>query len=148
MLLRCDRTMIAILIMLDVAFHAGRNGTVSAADIADRANLAHRGIEPLLQTLSRSGLLESIRGPRGGYRLGRPRRDILLSDILEVVTADESTDGGPTGQLFEKVIEPCWKELDDTVEKRCRKLTLDDLVKRAEHSGMRRPLPEPITFSI
>ncbi len=51
MLLRCDRTMIAILIMLDVAFHAGRNGTVSAADIADRANLARRGIEPLLQTL-------------------------------------------------------------------------------------------------
>ena len=69
MLLRRDRAMIAVLIMLDVAFHAGRAGTVSAADIAERAGLARRGIEPLLQTLSRSALLESVRGPRGTDQL-------------------------------------------------------------------------------
>ena len=70
MIVRRDRGMLAVLIMLDVAFHAGRTSTVSAADIAERAGLARRGIEPLLQALSRSGLLESIRCPRGGYRLG------------------------------------------------------------------------------
>ena len=148
MLLRRDRTMIAILIMLDVAFHAGRNGTISAADIAERAGLARRGIEPLLQTLSRSGLLESVRGPRGGYRLGRPRRDILLSDILSVITAEDNRDDGPVGDLFQKVIEPCWQQFDDMVGAECNKISLDDLVRRAEHAGMRRPLPEPITFSI
>lgn len=149
MLLRRDRAMIAVLIMLDVAFHAGRTGTVSAADIAERAGLARRGIEPLLQTLSRSSLLESVRGPRGGYRLGRPRRDITMADIVEVATADDSSsDDGPMGQLFTRVIDPCWQKLDDTVSAQCRKLTLDDLVHRAESSGMRRPLAEPISFSI
>ena len=82
MLIRKDRAMLAITILLDVAFHGGRQSTVSAADLAERLGLARRGMEPLLQALSRAGLLESVRGPRGGYRLGRPRRDIKLSEIV------------------------------------------------------------------
>ncbi|TLU74015.1 RrF2 family transcriptional regulator [Lichenicoccus roseus] len=149
MLLRRDRAMIAVLIMLDVAFHAGRAGTVSAADIAERAGLARRGIEPLLQTLSRSALLESVRGPRGGYRLGRPRRDIRLSDIVETAVSDDGgSEDGPIGDLFGRVVEPAWKELDDALRARLQELTLDDMVRRAENAGLRRPLAEPISFSI
>ena len=141
--------MIAVLIMLDVAFHAGRAGTVSAADIAERAGLARRGIEPLLQTLSRSALLESVRGPRGGYRLGRPRRDIRLSDIVETAVSDDGgSEDGPIGDLFGRVVEPAWKELDDALRARLQELTLDDMVRRAENAGLRRPLAEPISFSI
>jgi Rrf2 family transcriptional regulator, iron-sulfur cluster assembly transcription factor len=149
MLLRRDRSLIAVLIMLDVAFHAGRASTVSAADIAERAGLARRGIEPLLQTLSRSGLLESVRGPRGGYRLGRPRRDIRLSDIVEVALSDEAnTEDGPAGDLFTQVVEPTWKQVDDALRAKLHEVSLDDLVRRAESSGLRRPLAEPISFSI
>src|SRR5271168_1719982 len=108
MIVRRDRSMLAVLIMLDVAFHAGRANTVSAADIAERAGLARRGIEPLLQTLSRSGLLESVRGPRGGYRLGRPRRDITLQDVMRTAISEDGAGGddGPTGQMQTLVIEP------------------------------------------
>ncbi len=141
--------MLAVLIMLDVAFHAGRTSTVSAADIADRAGLARRGIEPLLQNLSRSGLLESIRGPRGGYRLGRPRRDIHLDDIVRTALADDAAaEDGPGGDLQQKVIEPLWAELDSEFAARLRGLTVDDLIRRAELKGLARPLAEPITFSI
>ena len=45
MIVRRDRGMLAVLIMLDVAFHAGRTSTVSAADIADRAGLARQKVE-------------------------------------------------------------------------------------------------------
>ncbi len=149
MLLRRDRAMVAVLIMLDVAFHAGRAGTVSAADIAERAGLARRGIEPLLQTLSRSSLLESVRGPRGGYRLGRPRRDIKLSDIVETaISEDAAAEDGPVGELFARVVAPTWSELDDGLRTRLRGLSLDDLIRRAESTGLRRPLAEPISFSI
>ncbi len=149
MLLRRDRAMIAVLIMLDVAFHAGRAGTVSAADIAERAGLARRGIEPLLQTLSRSSLLESVRGPRGGYRLGRPRRDIRLSDVIEVaISEDAGIEDGPIGELFGRVVEPAWRQLDDALRAQLRELTLDELVRRAETAGLCRPLAEPISFSI
>ncbi|AOW45688.1 RrF2 family transcriptional regulator [Acetobacter ascendens] len=149
MILRRDRAMTAVLIMLDVAFHAGRSGTVSAADIAERSELARRGIEPLLQALSRSGLLESIRGPRGGYRLGRPRRDISLVDIIEaVLNTDADANDGPQGALFQKVLTPCWDKFDQKLITQMGKTTLDDLVKQAESAGLKRPLAEPITFSI
>jgi Rrf2 family protein len=149
MIVRRDRGMLAVLIMLDVAFHAGRTSTVSAADIAERAGLARRGIEPLLQTLSRSGLLESIRGPRGGYRLGRPRRDIHLDEVIRIAVSEDATqEDGPAGELQDKVVGPLWSELERKLAEQLHGITVDDLVKRAEAAGMSRPLAEPISFSI
>jgi Rrf2 family protein len=152
MLIRRDRAMVAVTIMLDVAFHAGRAATVSASDMAERLGMARRGMEPLLQTLSRAGLLESVRGPRGGYRLGRPRRDISLSDIVKVAVAGpaEAGDGadGPSGRLQSDVIDPLWAEMDVAAQARLAALTLEDLLKRATSVGLRRPAAEPIIFTI
>ncbi len=141
--------MLGVTIMLDVAFHGGRAATVSAADIADRLGMARRGMEPLLQSLSRGALLESVRGPRGGYRLARPRRDIKLSEIVSVACADnpEVTEG-PSGLLQDAVVDQLWQELDAIVASRLDGLTLDDLMRRAAAAGMRRPTTEPITFAI
>lgn len=149
MLIRRDKAMMAVTVMLDVAFHGGRSATVSAADIADRLGLARRGMEPLLQTLSRAGLLESVRGPRGGYRLGRPRRDIRMTEIVEAALADEpeQTDG-PQGRLHTAVTEKLWSELEALAMTRLAGLTLDDLLRQAAAAGLRRPSVEPITFAI
>jgi Rrf2 family protein len=103
-----------------------------------------------LQALSRSGLLESIRGPRGGYRLGRPRRDIHLDEVVRTAVSDDSgvSEDGPSGAMQTAVIDPLWSELDRELAARLQALTLEDLIRRAEASGMARPLAEPITFSI
>jgi Rrf2 family protein len=144
--------MLAVTVMLDVAFHGGRTATVNAAEIADRLGLARRGMEPLLQSLSRAGLLESVRGPRGGYRLGRPRRDIRLADIVAVAVSDEAQAGepadGPSGQLQEAVVDGLWGELEAAACERLTALTLEDLLRRAASAGLRRPSTEPITFAI
>ncbi len=150
MIVRRDRAMTAVSIMLDIAFHAGRAGTVSAAEIAERLALARRGMEPLLQSLSRAGLLDSARGPRGGYRLGRPPRDIRLAEIVSVALAedDEPAASGPAGKLHGAVVEPFWAELDADIRERLPAGTLDDLLRRAAAAGLRRPTAEPITFAI
>jgi Rrf2 family protein len=150
MLIRRDRGMLGVAVMLDVAFHGGRTATVSAAEIADRLGLARRGMEPLLQALSRGGLLDSVRGPRGGYRLGRPRRDIKLSDVVAVAASDGDAEpaDGPTGRLQERVVDVLWAELEATARDRLAALTLDDLLRRAAAAGLRRPATEPITFAI
>jgi Rrf2 family protein len=139
----------AIAVMLDVAFHGGRTATVSATEIAERAGTARRGMEPLLQSLSRAGLLESVRGPRGGYRLGRPRRDISLADII-AVSFEEGVDPNepPPGKLQEVVLDPLWKELSATLDERLAAITLDDLMRRAAQAGLRRPMTEPISYAI
>ncbi len=149
MLMRRDRAMVGVTIMLDVAFHGGRAATVSAADIAERLGMARRGMEPLLQALSRGGLLESVRGPRGGYRLGRPRRDIRVSDIVTVACTEEAqASDGPGGRLQTAVVDRLWADLDAQLIATLAALTLDDLMRRAAAAGMRRPAAEPISFAI
>jgi Rrf2 family protein len=141
--------MTAVSAMLDVAFHAGRSSTVNAADIAERLGLARRGMEPLLQGLSRAGLLESVRGPKGGYRLARTPRDIRLSEIVSSAQAEEEEAAqGPVGRLQEAVIDKVWGELEQTMQQTLQGLTLDDLLRRAAAAGLRRAPTEPITFSI
>jgi Rrf2 family protein len=152
MLIRRDRAMVAVTIMLDVAFHAGRQSTASAGDMAERLGLARRGMEPLLQGLARAGLLESVRGPRGGYRLGRPARDLRLADIVAVALAEgearPAQGEGPGGRLQTQVVDPLWDAVDQAAVASLAELTLEDLLRRATAAGLRRPSSEPITFAI
>ncbi|XAO71241.1 MAG: Rrf2 family transcriptional regulator [Acetobacteraceae bacterium] len=149
MYLRCDRAMTAVTVMLDIAFHTGRTDLVSGVELAERTGLARRGIEPVLQTLSRSGLLESVRGPKGGYRPGRAQRDISLDDIAQAVLLDEPAPmDEASNPLFREVIAPCWQTLDLRMKKEMAEISLEELIRRAEKRGLRRPVEEPITFSI
>jgi Rrf2 family protein len=148
MLLRRDRGLLALDIALDIAFHAGRGGEVTgAAEIAERLGAARRGIEPLLQSLVRAGLLDSLRGPRGGYRMARAPRDIPLTEIILAVREDEPAAEAP-GKLAKLVTAPLWQELEAVTAKRLAALTLEDLLKRAAAAGMRRPVTEPLHFVI
>jgi len=42
-----------------------------------------------LQSLARAGVLETVKGPRGGYRLARPAAEITLLDVVEAIDGDE-----------------------------------------------------------
>ena len=149
MLIRRDRALMAVDIVLDVAFHAGRGAEATgAADIAERLGAQRRGIEPLLQTLTRAGLLDSTRGPRGGYRLARAPRAIPLVDIVDALRDPEDTPPAPTGALAAAVTGPLWAELDGLLQDRLALLTVGDLLRRATQAGLRRPQTEPLDFAI
>ena len=65
---------LAITAVIDVAINA-RSRPVSAKALAARHKLPPRHLEPVLQALVRDGILRGVRGPHGGYELGRePRR--------------------------------------------------------------------------
>ena len=150
-LLRRDRALTAIAVALDVAFHAGRGGgaLAGAAEVAERLGVARRGLEPVLQALSRAELLESVRGPRGGYRLARRPREVPLSDVLAAVAeGGETAEDGLSGALQAAVVWPLWDELDASVRERLAALTLEDLLRRAQAAGLKRPAAEPLNFAI
>jgi Rrf2 family iron-sulfur cluster assembly transcriptional regulator len=150
MLMRRERAYTAIAVMLDIGWHAGRQRLESAGDIADRLGMARRGIEPVLQGLARVGLLDSTRGPKGGYRLGRSARQITLSEVVEAVTGDggeESlTEAG--GELQTAAVEPLWVELEQQVQSHLQGITLEVLIQRAQAAGLKRPAHAPIVFAI
>lgn len=147
MLLRRDRALLAIDIVLDVAFHAGRGvERTGGAEIAERLEAQRRGIEPVLQALSRAGILESVRGPKGGYRLARAPRAIPLAEIVAAVVEDEEPP--PAGRLSAAVTRPLWEELSAGLQEKLAQMTLADLLRRAALAGLRRPQTEPLDFAI
>lgn len=154
MLLRQDRAQIAIAIVLDIGFHAGRAAgeLASAAEVAERLGAARRGLEPVLQALSRAGILESLRGPRGGYRLARRPRDIQLLAVLEALgdaaAPEPPGEPGLAGRLQEAVVGPLWTEFDLLLRERLAALTLEDLLRRATAAGLKRPVAAPLNFAI
>jgi Rrf2 family transcriptional regulator, iron-sulfur cluster assembly transcription factor len=60
-------------------------GTLMVRDIAGREGLSVAYVEKILWTLSRSGIVESVRGPKGGYRLTRPCKEISLGEVMRVL---------------------------------------------------------------
>lgn len=105
--------MVALAIVLDVAFHSSSETVVNAAELAERTGMARRTLEPLLQALSRERLLDSTRGPHGGYRLGRPARLIKVSDVITIgLHSLEESALDLSGRLQRAVVEPLWNEFD------------------------------------
>jgi Rrf2 family transcriptional regulator, iron-sulfur cluster assembly transcription factor len=149
LLTRRDRGMVALAIVLDVAFHSGGETVVNAAELADRTSMARRTLEPLLQALSREHLLDSTRGPHGGYRLGRPARLIKVSDVIAVgLNSLEDSNIDLSGKLQQAVVEPLWGEFDTALLAIAAELTIEDLLKRAAKAGLRKPISEPLNFVI
>ena len=100
----------------------------------------------MLQALTRAGLLEGVRGPAGGYRLGKPKRDIPVSDVIQAV-ADDNADE-PSGTLQAAVVAPLWDELEGVLARHLATLTLADLLQRAAEQGIKPRPSEPLDFAI
>lgn len=79
----------AVTAMLDVTMHAA-NGPVSLADISERQAISLSYLEQLFSKLRKHGLVISVRGPGGGYRLGRCSAQIAIADVISAV--NESVD--------------------------------------------------------
>lgn len=122
---------LAIAAVIDVALN-GNSRPVSARALAARHRLPPRHLEPVLQALVRDGILKGIRGPHGGYELGRERNRISANDILRAATTlDEPLPlGGST--VVEAVLRPALAETERMVSVALGRINVDDLIKRAE----------------
>jgi Rrf2 family protein len=122
---------LAIAAVIDVAINA-RARPVSAKALAARHRLPPRHLEPVLQALVRDGILKGIRGPHGGYELGRERNRITADDILRAATtADEVETLPPASTLVNEVVWPALAETERTVSVALGQINIDDMVKRA-----------------
>ena len=74
----------AVTAMLDLALHA-QGGPVALANISARQKISLSYLEQLFGKLRRNSLVESVRGPGGGYNLGRPLDQLTVADIIIAV---------------------------------------------------------------
>jgi Rrf2 family protein len=90
--------------MYDLALHS-QKGPVSLRTISARQEISEKYLEQLFLKLRRKGLIRSVRGPGGGYLLGKEARKITVGEILRAVE-------GPLMPVF------C---VDDPPNKRCHR---------------------------
>lgn len=134
------RTEYALLAMMEIAVHQG--GTpLQSKDIAARAGIPKPFLDQLLLDLRRSGLIRSIRGPGGGYALGRPASDITVRDVIEVVEGPvlntqcgiKTPDGSPCRRLAMCALLELWRHVDRSIGEVLSGTTLQDLAERQHH---------------
>ena len=86
----------AVTAMVDLAMR-GKSGPVTMASISERQKISLSYLEQLFGKLRRSNIVESVRGPGGGYYLARPAEKISISEIIAAV--DEPMDATKCGGL-------------------------------------------------
>ncbi|WNC69462.1 Fe-S cluster assembly transcriptional regulator IscR [Thalassotalea nanhaiensis] len=125
----------AVTAMLDVAIHA-ESGPVPLADISERQGISLSYLEQLFSRLRKHGLVSSVRGPGGGYRLGRCSATIAVSDVINAV--DESVDatkcaGQGNCQAGHKCLtHDLWNDLSNRIADFLSSITLSELVNQGD----------------
>jgi Rrf2 family iron-sulfur cluster assembly transcriptional regulator len=137
----------AVMAMADLARN-GQDRAVSLAEIATRQEISLSYLEQLFARLRKGGLVRSVRGPGGGYRLAVSAADTAVADI--VLAVDEpiratrcSGMGSPRGCMIggERCItHHLWEDLGQEIHRYLASVSLEDVVMN--RTGERtRPIP-------
>lgn len=125
----------AVTAMLDVALHSTR-GPVPLADISERQAISLSYLEQLFSRLRKDQLVDSVRGPGGGYLLGRDAANISIGEVIRAV--DESVDATRCqGQADCQSGDRClthslWQDLSDRISSFLNDITLGELMAKRD----------------
>jgi Rrf2 family protein len=128
----------ALRIIIDLSNYSMRQ-RIHIAEISERRNIPRKYLEQILLKLKKSGIIQSKKGPKGGYRLSKPPGEITIGEIVRLMEKSYSNEsfikGGntPAGRLktietdffgvFEKVTNAAFRVMDN--------ITFED-IKREE----------------
>ena len=124
----------AVTALADIALQ-GSERLVSLGEISERQDVSLAYLEQLFARLRRAGLVESVRGPGGGYRLARPASEVTIIEVMdavdETVSALRCGDGveqGCGGSRASCLTHDLWEQLSSHVHVFLSRTTLGDVV--------------------
>ena len=123
--------------MIDLAQYSEQEA-VSISSIAQRQKISESYLEQLVAKLKKAGLVVSIRGAAGGYRLARPASGISVGDVLRALEGDvravictAQTEEGCEGEEL-CVTKYVWQRINDSINHAVDEMMLDELVKESK----------------
>lgn len=123
----------AVTAMLDLALHS-TDGPVPLADVSQRQGISLSYLEQLFARLRKQGLVDSARGPGGGYRLSRAPGEIAVADVITAI--DEKVDATRCGGLAncqedqQCLTHELWSDLSQQIYEFLSGISLGHLVER------------------
>ncbi|MBN1590311.1 MAG: Rrf2 family transcriptional regulator [Pirellulales bacterium] len=127
----------ACIAMLELASRFGSDEPVRIRKIAERHGVPPRFLVQILLQLKGAGLVASIRGAAGGYRLIKEPSEVSLGQVMEVIEGGSRSSrgkvcsGSPDSPAV-KVLLRAWKEVDAVEREMLNKITLADLLERTQ----------------
>ena len=123
----------AVMAMVDLAMY-DHGQPITLAEIADRQEISLSYLEQLFAKLRRAGLVKSVRGPGGGYRLAFAADTVRVSDVIhavdEPIRATRCQPGGPLSCVSKSsrcLTHDLWDELGHQIHLYLNSVTLADV---------------------
>ncbi|HET7791223.1 MAG TPA: Rrf2 family transcriptional regulator [Gemmatimonadales bacterium] len=124
-----------LIVSIHLARRAGQ-GPVAARQLAESERLPHDYVEQILLRLRRAGLVESVRGVRGGYLLGRAPEAVTVRDVMQAserVIFEVNCDRHPVNEErcapgSSCTIRPVWRLLERRINEVLDGVSLADLL--------------------
>ena len=138
----------AVTAMLDLAMHADQHA-VKLNAISERQNISLSYLGQLFSKLRRAGLVESIRGPGGGYILGNSGSNTNIAQII--AAAEDSLDATQcSGKANCHNGSPCithnlWEDLNHTITNYLSKITLQTIIDQQHHASTEQAISFTLT---
>ena len=131
----------AITAMMSIAVHEHK-GPLTLADISESQGISLSYAEQIFAKLRSADLVEGVRGPGGGYRLGRPANAISITDIIDAVDdVQQNTVSAEDMAATQAPYRPyqMWSDFSSKVHEYLSTLTLDNFMEEAEMPRISQP---------
>ncbi len=119
--------------VLDLAEHYG-GGLVQNSDIAARQSIPEPYLHQLLLALRKSGLVRSVRGPKGGHALARSPEELTLAEVMEAlegpISQDCADDVSGCARRDGCALRLVWKGVDQATKRILSSTTIAQLAKK------------------
>jgi Rrf2 family transcriptional regulator, cysteine metabolism repressor len=120
----------------EIARHYGK-GPISIKEITERQGISFSYLEQILHKLGKAGLIESVRGPAGGYMLARKPSELTIGDIVRVlegpIALSHCLEPGESADCYQAddcVARMVWAKVGAKIEEALDGISFDDLLRR------------------
>jgi Rrf2 family protein len=126
----------ALAAAVNIADRAERGGNISASSIAGELKISKIYLEQVFAQLKKANILNSVKGPKGGYRLAKNPGETTAWDVLSAVElslteAPENTVSESAPDIEMSIRENVFRPLDDVVREALSRVTVRDLLEYA-----------------
>lgn len=130
----------ALLALLELASYSTKENPLKVGEIAAKQGIPERYLEQVLMSLRRGGIVQSVRGAKGGYVLARESWKITLLDIVQSIEGELTTETQPNQTLEKSVLQDVWKEAHSASTAVLQQYTLQDLCQKRDAHQLTHPM--------